>query len=72
MLNNGKMLHSNIEAYLRGTPLNEIKIADSISGHWSSVQNILPNVENVQVLESCVVHPKLKYSGIVDCVAVFK
>ncbi len=71
MLNNGKMLHSNIERFLRGTPMNEILVADSISGHWSSIKNILPLVEKVIALESRVVHPTLKYCGIVDCVAVY-
>lgn len=72
MLNNGKMLHSSIETFLRGTPMNEIVVAESILGHWNSLQNILPLVEDVAVLESRVVHPTLKYCGIVDCVAVYK
>lgn len=72
MLNNGKMLHSNIETFLRGTPMKEIVVPESIAGHWKSLTNILPLVEKVLVLESSVVHPIHKYCGIVDCVALFE
>jgi genome maintenance exonuclease 1 len=72
MLNNGKMLHSNIEAFLRGTPLDEIVVADGIAGHWKSLKHVLPLVQDIRVIESRVVHPELMYCGIVDCVAVYK
>jgi len=72
MLNNGRMLHSNIEKYLRGTSLNDIEVAEGNTGHWRSLQHILPLVQEARVIEERVVHPELHYCGIVDCVAAYK
>lgn len=72
MLRNGKLLHSSIEQYLRGTPIPEVPVASTISGHWSSLSSILPNVCDPRVIESHVIHPTLGYCGIIDCIAIYK
>jgi len=73
ILSNGKILHSNIENYLRGTPIDELVIGEPISRLWSSIKTFLPKVQTgVRALESAVVHPELHYCGIVDCIGVFR
>lgn len=72
ILSNGKSLHSSIECYLRGTPPEEISIAEPNQGHWNSLNAILASIDHVHVLESHVIHPKLQYCGVIDCVAEFR
>ncbi|CAL8099626.1 unnamed protein product [Orchesella dallaii] len=72
ILTNGKILHSNIETYLRGKPIEDISVAEPNQGHWNSLSGILTSVDHVHVLESHVIHPQLQYCGIVDCVAEFR
>ncbi|ODN00817.1 Mitochondrial genome maintenance exonuclease 1 [Orchesella cincta] len=72
ILTNGKILHSNIETFLRGKSIEDIPVAEANQGHWSSLSGILTSVDHVHVLESHVIHPQLQYCGIVDCVAEFR
>lgn len=46
-------------------------IPDRIKKAFASLDKVMNNVNKVQALESHVVHPKLLYRGIVDCVAVY-
>lgn len=68
----GKLLHASIETRLRGVSYDAVHVEPRVSGHWLSLKSILSNVDEVRVLESCVVHQHLKYKGFVDCVARYK
>ena len=65
----GKDFHTSIETCLRGVSYDQVPIERRISGHWLSLKSILGAVGDVRAVESSVVHPQLKYKGVVDCVA---
>ncbi|XP_058792600.1 mitochondrial genome maintenance exonuclease 1-like [Phymastichus coffea] len=69
LLGEGKILHSTIMDRLMQ---KEFSIPDRIKHAFSSVTNVIDIVNKVQALESYVVHSKLQYRGIVDCVAVYR
>lgn len=68
----GKELHTSIETHLRGVAYESVHVDPRISGHWLSLKSVFGAVKNVQVLESYVVHPHLKYKGFIDCVARYE
>ncbi|XP_012278905.1 uncharacterized protein LOC105698873 [Orussus abietinus] len=65
----GRMLHSSIE----NTLLNKVvEVPEPIQGSFDSIKNILKDVNSVTAVETLVVHPKLQYKGIIDCVAFYR
>lgn len=68
----GKDLHTGIETHLRGVQYDSVFIESRIAGYWLSLKSVLSSIEDVVMLESFVVHPQLRYKGIVDCVARHK
>ncbi|GFT24916.1 mitochondrial genome maintenance exonuclease 1 [Nephila pilipes] len=72
ILKNGQNLHMCINTYLGSTPKPEINIEEAISGHWKSLRTILPNINDIKLLEERIAHPFLCYKGIVDCFARYR
>lgn len=71
LLNRGMLLHSCIQSELSGqSPL--IEDFPTLQGFWTSLRQILPNVSDVNVLESRLIHPYLYYQGAVDCVGSYR
>ncbi|XP_042861383.1 uncharacterized protein LOC122246712 isoform X2 [Penaeus japonicus] len=71
LLDRGKLLHGCIQSELSGMSLTPDQTLP-VSGFWTSVRHVIPNVSDVQVLESRLIHPYLYYQGAVDCVALYK
>ena len=72
MFANGEHLHLCIEQHLQGTPETDLDITKPIEGHWTSLQSVLGNVSDVQLMEQKVTHPYLGYCGYFDCIAKFR
>lgn len=72
ILSSGSTFHSTVNAFLRGTPESDLIVQTSNAGHWKSIQNVLPNIQNVKLLEERVTHPYLQYGGVVDCIAHYR
>ncbi|XP_045623045.2 mitochondrial genome maintenance exonuclease 1 [Procambarus clarkii] len=71
LLDRGMLLHGCIQSELSGvTPLTEDM--PSLGGLWTSLKQVLPNVSDVNVLESRLIHPHLHYQGSVDCVGFYR
>ena len=68
----GEQFHLCIEQHLQGAPAGTLNITDSIRGHWSSLEAVLGDVSDVQLMEQKVAHPMLGYCGYFDCVARYK
>jgi genome maintenance exonuclease 1 len=69
LFQDGKLLHSAIMNTLYQKPH---AIADRIKQSLFSLTDVLKNIDNVRVLESHVIHPVLKYRGVVDCIASYR
>ncbi|XP_011499153.1 PREDICTED: mitochondrial genome maintenance exonuclease 1-like [Ceratosolen solmsi marchali] len=69
LFEDGKELHLAIMNTLYKKPY---KISDKIKQSFSSLSDVFKNVDNVRALESHVIHPVLKYRGIVDCIANYR
>lgn len=70
-LETGKLFHSSVERYLekREKPDNDSPIIQL----WRSVNNVLIEMNPQAILiESSIIHPHLKYKGIIDGLAVIK
>ncbi|XP_076313918.1 LOW QUALITY PROTEIN: mitochondrial genome maintenance exonuclease 1-like [Tachypleus tridentatus] len=72
ILDNGASLHQSIVSLLEGIPPSKVTVALSNAGHWRSLQTIFPHVREVELLEKPVIHPYLRYRGVVDCVAKYR
>ncbi|KAK4296769.1 hypothetical protein Pmani_030765 [Petrolisthes manimaculis] len=71
LLDRGNLLHGCIHSELSGvTP--SVEELPTIQGMWTSLRTVLPNVSDVQVLESRLIHPHLHYQGALDCVGVYR
>ena len=66
----GKLFHQLLSQYF--TTPDQIKIDGSVEGVWSSVSSVLKNIGSAKAIESHVVHPVLKYRGIIDCIATYE
>ncbi|PSN43329.1 hypothetical protein C0J52_14173 [Blattella germanica] len=71
LLERGSQFHCLIQNFLSGCSESELKL-DQVEGCWESVKTIITDVTDVKVLESHVVHSKLLYRGVIDCVASYK
>lgn len=69
LLEEGKSLHSTIMQKLIGKPF---EVPSNVKQAYNSLSNVFVDVNSVRALESHVIHPNLKYRGIVDCVAVYR
>ncbi|KAK3866389.1 hypothetical protein Pcinc_028077 [Petrolisthes cinctipes] len=71
LLDRGNLLHGCIHSELSGvTP--SVEELPTIQGMWTSLRTVLPNVSDVQVLESRLIHPYLHYQGALDCVGMYR
>ncbi|XP_066992781.1 uncharacterized protein [Anabrus simplex] len=71
LLDQGSKFHAAVQSFLSGSPAVDLDLEPSIEGCWESVRYVLPDLTDVRVLESHVVHPYLKYRGVIDCVAQY-
>ena len=62
----GTGTHKQIQRYLEG---KNSPCPDSILPYWQSIETVLQEVSNIKLVEGTVFNYKLKYAGIVDCVA---
>ena len=72
----GKMFHAAIEHHFRGSsdPMaDELALAQvsKVLPFWQSVQDALPRITDIQLIESAVWHDVGCYAGTVDMVASF-
>ncbi|XP_012254436.2 mitochondrial genome maintenance exonuclease 1-like [Athalia rosae] len=65
----GKQFHSSIQNHLTQQPF---EVPTMVEKSWQSVQHVLKDISGVQAIESHVIHPKLHYRGVVDCVATYR
>ncbi|XP_077290993.1 mitochondrial genome maintenance exonuclease 1-like [Arctopsyche grandis] len=47
-------------------------VDSALEGVWSSVSHVLKELATPKAIESHVVHPVLKYKGIIDCIAMYQ
>ncbi|XP_033220425.1 uncharacterized protein LOC117175025 [Belonocnema kinseyi] len=69
LFKDGHDLHSSIESRLLQ---KEYEIPERVKPAFKSVENVLKEIQSVTALETHVVHPKLNYRGITDCVATYR
>ncbi|XP_025163072.1 mitochondrial genome maintenance exonuclease 1 isoform X2 [Harpegnathos saltator] len=69
LLNDGSSLHTCIAHNLQG---KEYEIPSRIEPVFNSVRSVLKDVSHVKAIEAHVAHTKLRYKGIVDCVASYR
>ncbi|VVC40467.1 Mitochondrial genome maintenance exonuclease 1 [Cinara cedri] len=67
----GSAMHSKIKSHLNGTESN-VSQYDEVEKCLKSLETVLKNVSKPILVEKKVVHDKLLYKGIVDCVAFYK
>ncbi|WP_202925136.1 PD-(D/E)XK nuclease family protein [Myxacorys almedinensis] len=65
----GTGTHRQIQRYLEG---KEVACSETVLPYWESVLPVLSAVEQVRLVEGLVVHDKLRYGGVVDCVASYE
>ncbi|KAG7188309.1 hypothetical protein KM043_007968 [Ampulex compressa] len=65
----GNKLHSCIQNSLL---MKEFDIPSQIKPAFESVKSVVDEISDVKVIESYVSHSKLKYCGIIDCVATYR
>ncbi|KYN13820.1 Uncharacterized protein C20orf72 [Trachymyrmex cornetzi] len=69
LLEDGASLHSCIAQSLLG---KEYEIPSRIESVFKSVQRVLEDVHHVKAIETHVAHAKLRYKGVVDCIASYR
>ncbi|TGZ46742.1 mitochondrial genome maintenance exonuclease 1 [Temnothorax longispinosus] len=69
LLEDGSSLHSCIAQDLLG---KEYEVPSKIEPVFKSVQGVLKDVHHVRAIETHVAHPKLRYKGVVDCIASYR
>ncbi|KAG6795899.1 mitochondrial genome maintenance exonuclease 1 [Apis mellifera caucasica] len=69
LLTNGKLFHSVIKSILS---YEETIIPPSIKSVYYSVESILNDIQITYALEKNIMHPTLRYKGIVDCIASYR
>lgn len=68
-MTNGKLFHSVIKSILS---YEETIIPPSIKSVYYSVESILNDIQITYALEKNIMHPTLRYKGIVDCIASYR
>ncbi|KAL0114093.1 hypothetical protein PUN28_011425 [Cardiocondyla obscurior] len=69
LLEDGSSFHSCIAQSLLG---KEYEVPLRIEPVFKSVQCVLEDVQDVKAIETYVAHPKLRYKGVVDCIASYR
>lgn len=69
LLEDGASLHSCIAQNLLG---KKYEVPLRIEPVFKSIQHVLEDVHHVKAIESHVVHNKLHYKGVVDCIASYR
>ncbi|GAB1867976.1 Mitochondrial genome maintenance exonuclease 1 [Camponotus japonicus] len=69
LLEDGASLHSCIAQSLLG---KEYEVPLRIEPVFKSVQHVLEDVHHVKAIETHVAHDKLRYKGVIDCVASYR
>ncbi|XP_053978369.1 uncharacterized protein LOC128876218 [Hylaeus volcanicus] len=69
LLVNGKLFHTCVENTLLQ---KEIEIPLKVEPTYNSVKSVLNDVQTVKNLEAYVMHPNLRYKGVVDCIACYR
>ncbi|XP_011165126.1 mitochondrial genome maintenance exonuclease 1 [Solenopsis invicta] len=69
LLEDGTSLHLCIAQSLLG---KEYEVPSRIEPVFKSVQCVLDNVSHVKAIETHVAHMKLRYKGVVDCIASYR
>lgn len=64
----GSGTHKHIERYLKG---QDVPCADHVRPYWESLQSVLPDIQDVRLIEGFVFHRELAYAGKADCVASY-
>lgn len=72
LLEKGSTMHDLIRKHVLGEPEKMLVIPEDLLGCWRSLKPVFPLVTYVHTTENPVVHPLLKYRGIIDCVAQFR
>lgn len=67
----GRAMHSKIQLHLTGCQ-PEMSHYDEVENCWKSLDTVLKNVSKPILVEKMVIHDKLLYKGIVDCIAFYK
>ncbi len=65
----GTSTHKYIEQYLQG---EEISCPESVRPYWDSIEPVLQEISDVQLVEGTVFHDDLRYAGRLDCVASYR
>ncbi|XP_014229330.1 mitochondrial genome maintenance exonuclease 1-like [Trichogramma pretiosum] len=69
LLADGKLLHLAIMNKLTQVPYS---VPDKIIPSFSSLEQVLKDISEVRAIESHVIHPRLMYRGIIDCIAFYR
>ena len=69
-LERGRLFHETLNAFLLGR--GDLQVPLSIKKHWKSVEWVLRGISDVKCTEAAVESSRLKYRGIVDCVASYQ
>lgn len=72
ILSTGSTFHKTVSDILSGMPKSDLIVPPSNTGHWESIQHVLPVIDDVWCLEEYVKHPFLQYAGVVDCLAHYR
>ncbi|KAJ0175988.1 hypothetical protein K1T71_008162 [Dendrolimus kikuchii] len=67
----GTKFHNTLKNYFT-QPRTQLRIEKEVEGVWVSVADVLKNISSPKAIESNVVHPVLKYRGIVDAIADYE
>ena len=72
-LNQGQKFHSCLKSYLESDEKENYSICDKdVEKCWMSLNHVLPDIDNVKLIEKPVYHPVLMYRGVLDCVASYR
>ncbi|XP_063217620.1 mitochondrial genome maintenance exonuclease 1-like [Bacillus rossius redtenbacheri] len=72
LLAKGSLFHATVQRFLARPPEEELRPDPDVEGCWHSLAGVMPNISRVYALESHVVHSRLKYRGVIDCVAKYQ
>ncbi|CAG4959640.1 unnamed protein product [Parnassius apollo] len=67
----GTKFHSTLKNYFT-QPQTQLRIEKDVEGVWVSVADVLKSISSPKAIESNVIHPVLKYRGIIDAIADYE
>ncbi|XP_065211021.1 uncharacterized protein LOC135839081 [Planococcus citri] len=71
-LQSRNVLMKLIKKRLLGVRTEDLDIAPEFQGCWRSLDSVFPLFSNLKTMEKMVVHPELKYKGMIDTIIEFK